>query len=95
MHVYSIDEAFLDVTDYLKLYNTDDVTLAKRIMEKITNQTGLTGTCGIGPNLLLAKIALDTVYYKLYNLCIVLDLCYRIFLWFQVYLFLCYCYLFR
>ncbi len=60
MHVYSIDEAFLDVTDYLKLYNTDDVTLAKRIMEKITNQTGLTGTCGIGPNLLLAKIALDT-----------------------------------
>lgn len=59
LHVYSIDEAFLDVTDYLKLYNVDDVTLAKQIMKKITDQTGLTATCGIGPNLLLAKIALD------------------------------------
>lgn len=59
MHVYSIDESFLDVTDYLKLYKTDDVTLAKQIMKKITEKTGLTSTCGIGPNLLLAKIALD------------------------------------
>ncbi len=60
MHVYSIDEAFLDVTDYLKLYKMDDVTLAKTIMNKITEKTGLTATCGIGPNLLLAKVALDT-----------------------------------
>lgn len=59
MHVYSIDESFLDVTDYLKLYKTDDITLAKKIMKKITDKTGLTSTCGIGPNLLLAKIALD------------------------------------
>lgn len=59
MHVYSIDEAFLDVTDYLKLYKMDDITLAKTIMKKITDKTGLTSTCGIGPNLLLAKIALD------------------------------------
>ena len=59
MHVYSIDEAFLDVTDYLKLYKMDDVILAKTIMARIKEKTGLTSTCGIGPNLLLAKVALD------------------------------------
>lgn len=59
MHVYSIDEAFLDVTDYLKLYKMDDVTLAKTIMARIKEKTRLTSTCGIGPNLLLAKVALD------------------------------------
>lgn len=59
MHVYSIDEAFLDVTDYLKLYKMDDITLAKTIMARIKEKTGLTSTCGIGPNLLLAKVALD------------------------------------
>lgn len=59
MHVYSIDEAFLDVTDYLKLYKMDDVTLAKTIMARIKEKTGITSTCGIGPNLLLAKVALD------------------------------------
>lgn len=59
MHVYSIDEAFLDVTDYLKLYKMDDVTLTKTIMARIKEKTGLTSTCGIGPNLLLAKVALD------------------------------------
>ena len=59
MHVYSIDEAFLDVTDYLKLYKMNDVTLAKTIMARIKEKTGLTSTCGIGPNLLLAKVALD------------------------------------
>ena len=59
MHVYSIDEAFLDVTDYLKLYKMDDVGLAKAIMARIKEKTGLTSTCGIGPNLLLAKVALD------------------------------------
>ena len=60
MHVYSIDESFLDVTDYLKLYKMTDVELAKKIMNTIKEKTGLTSTCGIGPNLLLAKVALDT-----------------------------------
>ena len=59
LHVYSIDESFLDVTDYLKLYKMDDISLAKKIMNTIKEKTGLTSTCGIGPNLLLAKIALD------------------------------------
>ncbi len=60
LHVYSIDESFLDVTDYLKLYKMTDVELAKKIMNTIKEKTGLTSTCGIGPNLLLAKVALDT-----------------------------------
>lgn len=59
LHVYSIDEAFLDVTGYLQLYKCDDVTLAKRIMSDIVKETGVPSTCGIGPNLLLAKLALD------------------------------------
>jgi len=59
LHVYSIDESFLDVTDYLKLYKMDDYTLAKKILATIKEKTGLTATCGIGPNLLLAKVALD------------------------------------
>ena len=78
MHVYSIDEAFLDVTDYLKLYKMDDVTLAKTIMARIKEKTGLTSTCGIGPNLLdieskhspdfIAKWTYEDVKTKLWNI---------------------------
>ncbi len=60
LHVYSIDECFLDVTHYLKMYNKTDVALAKEILKTITKKTGLTANCGIGPNMLLAKIAMDT-----------------------------------
>lgn len=60
IHVYSVDEAFLDVTNYLKLYKMTDYELAKTIMNKIKEQTGLTSTCGIGPNMFLAKVAMDT-----------------------------------
>lgn len=59
LHVYSIDEAFLDVTDYLKLYKMTDYELALKILNTVYKQTGLTATCGIGPNMLLAKIAMD------------------------------------
>ena len=59
IHVYSIDEAFLDVTSYLKMYNMDVITLAKTIISKIKKRTGITATCGIGTNMYLAKIALD------------------------------------
>lgn len=59
IHVYSIDEAFLDVTDYLSLYQTDARSLAQRILQDILSTTGITATCGIGSNLYLAKIALD------------------------------------
>lgn len=60
LHVYSIDECFLDVTDYLKLYKKTDYELALDIINTIYKKTGLTATCGIGPNLLLAKVAMDT-----------------------------------
>ncbi len=59
LHIYSIDEAFLDVTDYLKLYNMTDYELALTILKTVTAKTGLTATCGIGPNMLIAKVAMD------------------------------------
>lgn len=59
IYIYSIDECFLDVTDYLKLYNKTDVELAKDIIKEVRKRTGLTVTCGIGPNMLIAKIAMD------------------------------------
>lgn len=66
LHVYSIDECFLDVTSYLKMYKMSDYDLAKKILSEITKRTGLTANCGIGPNILLAKIAMD-VEAKLYK----------------------------
>ena len=59
IHVYSIDEAFLDITNYLSMYKKTPVELAKIIMKDIFDTTGITATCGIGTNLYLTKIALD------------------------------------
>lgn len=59
IHIYSIDECFLDVTDYLKMYKTDAYELAKTIINKVYDNTKLTVTAGIGPNMLLAKVAMD------------------------------------
>ena len=59
IHVYSIDEAFMDVTNYLALYQMDAITLGRTIMEDIYNTFGLRATCGVGTNMYLAKIALD------------------------------------
>lgn len=59
LHIYSIDECFLDVTHYLKLYNKTDYELGVDILNKVLEKTGLTATCGIGPNMLLAKVAMD------------------------------------
>lgn len=59
IHVYSIDECFIDVTKYLKLYNKTPVELAKFFLKAIYDETKLYATCGIGPNLFLAKLALD------------------------------------
>ena len=59
IHVYSIDEAFIDVTDYLKMYKMNALELAKTVMRDVLNTYGITATCGIGTNLYLAKIALD------------------------------------
>lgn len=59
IHVYSIDEAFLDVTHYLKTYKMNAMQLAKTIAKDILDTYGITATVGIGTNLYLAKIALD------------------------------------
>lgn len=59
IEVYSIDEAFMDVTPYLRLYKVTARELAIKIMADILCITGITATCGIGTNLYLAKIALD------------------------------------
>lgn len=59
IHVYSIDESFLDITPYLSLYNMNPKQIARMIIDDIYNTTGITATCGIGTYLFLAKIALD------------------------------------
>ena len=61
IHVYSIDEAFLDVTSYMAAWGDTPKDFAKRIISDIKNTTGITATCGIGTNLFLAKVALDIV----------------------------------
>ncbi|MCR4933075.1 MAG: DNA repair protein [Lachnospiraceae bacterium] len=59
IHVYSIDEVFMDVTDYLDMYGCDARELSLRMMNDIFKKTGITASCGIGTNLYLAKIAMD------------------------------------
>lgn len=59
IHIYSIDEVFMDVTDYLELYHLSSRELAKKIILDVLNTTGITATAGIGPNLYLCKVAMD------------------------------------
>ena len=59
IHVYSVDECFIDITDYIKLYDKSAVELAKMMIEDVMRSTGICATVGIGDNLFLAKVALD------------------------------------
>ncbi|MBQ9002009.1 MAG: DNA repair protein [Eggerthellaceae bacterium] len=59
IHVYSIDEAFMDVTNYLSLYDCTARELGERIRREVLDEVGIPATCGLGPNLYLAKLALD------------------------------------
>lgn len=61
VHVYSVDEVFIDVTDYLSLYNTTAHDLCMKMIHDVLNETGITATAGIGTNLYLCKIAMDIV----------------------------------
>ena len=61
IHVYSIDEVFLDATQYLKTYGMTARELASKIAKEILEKKGLTATAGIGTNLYLCKIAMDIV----------------------------------
>ena len=59
IHVYSIDEAFIDITKYLNLYKLTPIELAKKIIKDIYDTYGISSAAGIGTNMYLAKIALD------------------------------------
>lgn len=59
IHVYSIDEVFMDITNYLDYYKLSPNELATKIVMDIYKTTGITATCGIGTNMYLAKVAMD------------------------------------
>ncbi|MBR5661877.1 MAG: DNA methylase [Bacteroidales bacterium] len=61
IHVYSIDEVFIDATDYLVTYSCSPHDLAMRMIRDVLATTGITATAGIGTNLYLAKVAMDIV----------------------------------
>ncbi|MBQ6367904.1 MAG: DNA methylase [Erysipelotrichaceae bacterium] len=61
IHVYSIDEVFMDVTDYLNTYKMTPHQLAMTMIKDVLNTTGVTATAGIGTNMYLAKVAMDIV----------------------------------
>ena len=61
MHVYSCDEVFIDVTDYLAIYKMTPRELAMTMIRDVLSRTGITATAGIGTNLYLCKIAMDIV----------------------------------
>ncbi len=59
IHVYSVDEVFIDCTNYLKIYNITARELAIKMIREVLRETGITATVGIGTNMYLAKIAMD------------------------------------
>ncbi len=61
IHVYSVDEIFADVTDYLKFYGVTARELTMRMIRAVLSETGITATAGIGSNMFLCKIAMDIV----------------------------------
>ncbi len=61
IYSYSIDEVFIDATDYLNVYNVTPHQLAKKLIKHVYKETGITATAGIGTNLYLCKIAMDIV----------------------------------
>ena len=61
IHVYSIDEVFIDLNPYILLYGKSPKAIARMIMNEVYEKTNITATCGIGTNLYLAKIALDII----------------------------------
>lgn len=65
IHVYSIDEVFMDVTSYLKTYGLSAHELAIHMIREVLALTGITATAGIGPNMYLAKVAMDIVAKKM------------------------------
>ena len=65
IHVYSIDEVFIDVTCYLAMYRMTARELAMRMIRSVLSETGITATAGIGTNMYLCKVAMDIVAKKM------------------------------
>lgn len=65
IHVYSIDEVFIDATAYLKIYDTTAHGLAMAMIREVLRETGITATAGIGTNLYLCKVAMDIIAKKM------------------------------
>jgi len=65
IHVYSIDEVFIDLTTYLDFYKMNAHDLASKIIGDVYETTGITATAGIGTNMYLAKVAMDIVAKKM------------------------------
>lgn len=64
IHVYSIDECFMDVTPYLHLHNGSAHKMALTMIRDVLKNTGITATAGIGTNMYLAKVAMDIIAKK-------------------------------
>ena len=65
IHIYSVDEVFIDITSYLQTYNMTPHELTLKLVREVLRETGITATAGIGTNLYLAKIAMDIVAKKM------------------------------
>lgn len=61
IHIYSVDEVFMDVTHYLKTYKMTPRELTMKMIQEVLQKTGITATAGIGTNMYLCKIAMDIV----------------------------------
>ena len=65
IHVYSIDEVFIDATPYLQTYKLTAHELAMKLIHEVLVETGVTATAGIGTNMYLCKVAMDIVAKKM------------------------------
>lgn len=61
VHVYSVDESFIEIGPYLSYYGLSPRAMAKRLQEAVAERLGYPATCGLGPNLFVAKVALDVL----------------------------------
>ncbi|GJM56216.1 DNA repair protein MucB [Granulimonas faecalis] len=61
VHVYSVDESFIEIGPYLPYYGLTPRAMAKRLQEAVAERLGYPATCGLGPNLFVAKVALDVL----------------------------------
>lgn len=65
IHIYSVDEVFIDATTYLRAYRMTAHQLAMKLIKEVLSETGITATAGIGTNLFLCKVAMDIVAKKM------------------------------